>query len=219
MKLNLIGALFVAVISATGCGTMISGSKKTVQIKAQEGAKISVVNADGKRVVSGTTSLTADLPRGAGYWRAAGYQVNVSQPGYKSKSVDILPTFNGWYLLNVFPIVGSIGALIIDPIYGGFYSLDTDALDINLDPIGSAADIANSSREAEAERLAKASPVSRHDYTATQKAKELQCTPLASPVVSGYRTALETLTFECQDGRKLSFACSSIEGCGLRGNN
>lgn len=215
MKLALLAALAIASIT-TGCGTMISGSTKTVEIKAQPGAKIAIVNADGQHVTSGTTALTAELPRGMSYWRPAGYQVNVSQAGYKSKSVDILPTFNGWYLLNVLPVIGTIGAIIIDPIYGGFYSLDTDRLDIALEPVGGNADLA--SRTLEAERAAKRSPVSRHDYTATQKAKSLGCVPLASPVVAGYRTGIETLTFECQDGRKLALACSSIDGCDTSNN-
>lgn len=211
MKQGLIAALVIASIS-TGCGTMISGSTKTVEIKAQEGAKISVVNSVGQQVASGTTALTADLPRGMGYWQAAGYQVRVSQPGYKAQSVDLLPAFNGWYAANfALPFIGAIGLLIVDPMSGAFYTLDKDQVDISLEPIGGNADLA--ARISEAERVAKTSPVSRHDYTATQKAKAVGCTPLASPVVSGYRTALETLTFECKDGRKLSFACSSIDGC------
>jgi len=190
---------------------MVSGSTQTVEIKAKEGAKIAIINADGKHVVSGTTALTAELPRGMGYWRPAGYQVKVSQPGYQSKSVDILPTFNGWYLGNFIPFVGIIGGLIVDPISGAFYSLDQDRIDVTLDPIGGRADIEG--RVAEAEQRARNWPVSKHDYTATQKAKAVGCVPLASPMVSGYRTALETLTFECRDGRKLAFACASTDGC------
>ena len=99
MKLALLAATAITIVT-TGCATVISGTTETVQIKAQEGAKIKVLDARGREAASGTTELTADLPRGTGYWRAAGYQVKVSQPGHKTKSIDILPAFNPWYLTN-----------------------------------------------------------------------------------------------------------------------
>lgn len=210
MKRALVTATAITIFT-TGCATVISGTTKTVQIKAQEGAKITVLDTNGRQAASGTTELTTDLPRGTGYWKAAGYQVKVSQPGHKAKSVDILPAFNPWYLTNLTPFVGIIGGLIVDPLSGAFYTFDKDQLDITLDPIGSNPDLA--SRIFEAELQARKYPVSRHDYTARQAAKAAGCAPMASPRVDNHNTASEKFTFQCMDGKNLSLACSGYTGC------
>ncbi|QRM19473.1 hypothetical protein GBK02_08710 [Dechloromonas sp. TW-R-39-2] len=210
MKRALLTATAITMFT-TGCATVISGSTQTVQIKAPEGAKIAVLDNNGRPAASGVTELTADLPRGTGYWRAAGYQVKVSQPGYKAKSVDILPAFNPWYLLTLTPYIGIIGGLIVDPLSGAFYTFDKDRLDITLDPVSNNVELAN--RIYEAEQQAKTYPVSRHDYTARQAAKAAGCLPLASPKVDNYNTASERLTFQCVDGKNLALTCSGYTGC------
>lgn len=204
--------LVAAALISSGCASIVSGSNKTVQINATPESNISIVNGNGSGVASGKTKMSVELPTGSGYFKAQGYQVKVSQAGYRTKTVDILPSFNPWYLGNfLLPFVGTIGGLIVDPNTGAFYTLSPTQIDLELEPTG--VDIALLNRENSAIQRARGFRVSKHDYTAAQRAKELGCTQLASPEVKDIGSARETLTYECRSGQTLAVVCLSGGDC------
>jgi uncharacterized protein YceK len=205
-------ALLAVVLLSSGCASIVSGPTKTIQINATPGSNISIVNTTGNNVATGKSQMAVELPTGSGYFRAQGYQVKVSQPGYHTKTVDILPRFNPWYLGNMaFPFVGTIGFLAIDPVTGAFFTLSPSLIDVELEPTGQ--DIALINRENAAIKRASAYPVSRYDYMGKERAKQLKCVQLASPEVKSLGKGEETLVFECRDGRSLVVVCSSGIGC------
>ncbi len=156
--------------------------------------------------------MTVELARGSGYFKAQGYQVKVSSPGYHTKAIDIRPRFNPWYLGNVpFLWFGAIGGFIVDPNTGAFYTLAPDQLDVDLEPTGQ--DIGAIQREASIIKRAASFKVSKHDYTGAQRAKALGCMQLATPEVKNLGEAAETLIYECRDGRTVTMVCRSGMGC------
>lgn len=205
--------LFAIALLSSGCASVISGPTKTVQIDSPiPGSSASIVNASGSRVASGPLPMTVELARGSGYFKAQGYQLKVSSPGYHTKSVDILPRFNPWYLANgLFIFVGAIGAFIVDPNTGAVYTFNEDQLDVDLLPTGQ--DIGAMQREALVIKQAARFKVSKHDYTGAQQAKALGCAQLATPEVKNIGEASETLIYECRDGRTVTMVCRSGMGC------
>jgi hypothetical protein len=156
--------------------------------------------------------MTVELARGSGYFKAQGYQVKVSSPGYHTKAVDILPRLNPWYLANaLFPIIDVIGGFIVDPITGAVYTFREDLLDVELEPTGQ--DVEAMRREALVIKRAASFKVSKHDYTGAQRAKTLGCQQLATPEVKNLGEAAETLIYECRDGRTVTMVCRSGMGC------
>ena len=204
--------LAIALLSS-GCASVISGPTKTVQIDSPiPGSSASIVNASGARVVSGPLPMTAELARGSGYFKAQGYQVKVSSPGYHTKLFDIRPRLNPWYLANgLFPFVGAIGAFIVDPNTGAFYTFQEDQFDVDLEPTGQ--DVEAMRREVLVIKRAASFKVSKHDYTGAQRAKALGCMQLATPEVKNLGEAAETLIYECRDGRTVAMVCRSGMGC------
>jgi hypothetical protein len=55
--------------------------------------------------------------------------------------------------------------------------------------------------------------ISKFDYTAQEKAKELKCDAQGSPNIEPSKIGGEILTFSCRDGRQLALHCAAGLGC------
>lgn len=200
----------VTAIALSGCASIFSGTTQEVGIRTTPGANFTVTNSYGSQVASGESPAAVNLTRGASYFSPHSYKVKMSKPGYKSKTVDVVPGMNPWYFGNIL-LGGFVGMVIVDPLTGAMFKLYPRDIDIQLEPTG---EDGGAVRQDETNlQKTRLSPTSRNDYTARQKAHELNCVPMGDPTVDGLNTAKEIITFACRDGRQLTLQCQSGEGC------
>jgi hypothetical protein len=151
-----------------------------------------------------------DLKRGAGYFSPQSYQVKLSKQGYRSKVVEIVPGINPWYFGNL--LFGAfVGMVIVDPLTGAMFKLLPNNIDTELEPTGQ--DFGELEQEQLMLEKTRNHLLSRHDYSAREKAREMNCAPMGNPAVEGINTPAETITFLCRDGRQLAVQCLSGRGC------
>ena len=102
-----------------------------------EGATFSITNRAGEKIHAGVTPATVTLNRGAGYFKAETYTVRFEKEGFSSKEFVVSGQVNGWYFGNI--IFGGIvlGMLIVDPLSGAMFTLDSDKVDMVLESLGS----------------------------------------------------------------------------------
>ena len=133
--------LFVAGISAfalSACATIIGSTTQPVSFKSTpEGAALTITNRAGEKIHAGATPATVTLNRGAGYFKAESYTVRYEKDGYSPKEFMVSGNVNGWYFGNI--IFGGLvlGMLIVDPLSGAMFTLDTDKVDQALEAVGS----------------------------------------------------------------------------------
>ncbi len=127
--------IFISAVLLSSCATIISGSKKPVDIRTDPlSANISITDRKGHEVFKGTSQAVVRLRTGAGYFVPARYTVKISYPGYKDKTIEIRASLNGWYFANIF-IEGSLGMLIIDPATGAMWRLKNLVIDEKLEKL------------------------------------------------------------------------------------
>lgn len=128
MKTQLIvtAALF-ALMPLAGCGTLTGGSRRSVHLTSEPaGAQVTIADASDKTVFTDVTPCTAKLCPGAGYFRAAKYTVTFTKPGCRTVTQEIKHGINGWYIAGNFFFGGLIGWLVIDPLTGAMWTLDSN---------------------------------------------------------------------------------------------
>jgi len=122
MKLIHLG-LLAAVLSLTGCASIVSKTKWPVAFQSDPpGAQVTVVDESGKTVRQGVTPTTIKLASGSGYFKAQNYQVDMKLDGYKEHKGVIQADLNGWYFGNI-GFGGLIGMLAVDPATGAMWRL------------------------------------------------------------------------------------------------
>ncbi len=125
----LIGATFIIL---SGCATIVSKSVYPISITSNPpGAKITVMDRNGINIYTATTPATLKLNAGAGYFVKASYTVTFEMPGYQSVTVPVYFSVDGWFYGNI--ALGIIfGGIIIDPLTGAMWKLDTKTIDETL---------------------------------------------------------------------------------------
>lgn len=209
--------LLAVAVLCSGCASIFSGTTQDVSIRTTPGARYSISNSSGSQIASGESAGTVQLTRGVGYFSPQAYKAKISKEGYQTKIVDITPGINPWYFANIL-LGGVVGMVIVDPLTGAMFNLNPSMIDAELDPISGRTDSNSTTRQSgnqpDGQYSAKQlRPVSRFDYTASKLAKDKQCLAKDSPEVGDHGKAVETLTFQCQDGRRLAITCTSLEGC------
>lgn len=215
--MNKFSPLLAVAVLCSGCASIFSGTTQDVSIRTTPGARYSISNSNGSQIASGESAGTVQLQRGVGYFSPHAYKAKISKEGYQTKIVDITPSINPWYFANIL-LGGAVGMVIVDPLTGAMFNLNPSMIDAELDPIAGGTDPQPTTRPQENQRNGQRSakqlrPVSRFDYTASRLAKDKQCLAKDSPEVDNYGKAVETLTFQCQDGHRLTMTCGSLEGC------
>lgn len=131
MKTTFAAAISIFALSA--CATIVGSTSQPVTFKSTpEGATFSITNRAGQKVHSGMTPATVTLSKGAGYFKAETYTVKYEKAGYAPKEFAVTGNVNGWYFGNI--IFGGIivGMLIVDPLTGAMFTLDSDNADQTL---------------------------------------------------------------------------------------
>lgn len=117
---------------SSGCATIMSKTTYPVRIMSMpDQAEVSIFNLSGRVVFTGQTPVTAILASSFGYFQKAVYRITISKEGYDPQSFTISASLNEWYLGNL-AFGGLIGFLIVDPLTGAMYKLDTTLLEVEL---------------------------------------------------------------------------------------
>ncbi len=124
-----LGALAVAA-ALSGCATIVGHPTQAVPVTSTPSeAAITVVDEAGAEVFKGTTPTTVTLAKSTGhYWGKKSYTVTISKDGFKSQSVPITASANGWYLAGNLVFGGAIGYFAVDPFNGNMYTLSPEAV-------------------------------------------------------------------------------------------
>lgn len=75
--------------------------------------------------LTGTTPSTVTLAAGEAYFQAKTYTITFSKQGYADQYATVKATLSGWYFGNII-FGGLIGFLIVDPISGKMWKLQSD---------------------------------------------------------------------------------------------
>jgi len=128
-KTLLIASLAIFVSS---CASIVSKSSSPVIINSTpREAAVEVFDRNGVSIYSGRTPAHLTLKHSNGFFKRAIYRVKISLEGYESREVTIDSHVNGWYFGNLL-FGGVIGFLIVDPLTGAMYKLDTQDVDETL---------------------------------------------------------------------------------------
>lgn len=124
-----------ALVSFTGCASIMSGGRKNVRIESNPpGAHVTVRNTKGMEVASLNTPAVASLNRGTGFFVPANYIATIEKPGYQPVECKIQPYLNPWYFPGNVVAGGLLGLLIIDPATGAMYGLAPSQIHADLVP-------------------------------------------------------------------------------------
>ncbi|MBC7934059.1 MAG: hypothetical protein H7Y86_01690 [Rhizobacter sp.] len=123
----------------SSCATIFGKSSYPFRISTDPaGAEVSVTNKKGKEIFKGASPANITLKSGAGYFSRSEYQVKISSTGYAEQVIPVNFKMNGWYFGNIL-LGGVIGMLIIDPISGAMWKLETADINATLVKTNSAA--------------------------------------------------------------------------------
>ncbi|MGE5470818.1 MAG: hypothetical protein ACM3X0_08490 [Bacteroidota bacterium] len=113
-----------------GCATIMGSPTQTVPISSTPSeAKIMVKDEAGVEVFSGQTPTSVTLNKSTGrYFGGKTFTVTISKPGFKTQSIPVVASPNGWYIGGNIIFGGLIGWLIVDPLNGNMYSLSPEAI-------------------------------------------------------------------------------------------
>ncbi len=119
-------AASIAMISLAACASIVSDSEGVVTISSNPtAAQIAIADQSGIEVYRGTTPATITLDASAGYFDGQEYTITFSKEGYDPTTVKVDSRINGWYVGNIV-FGGFIGWLIVDPLTGAMWALDTE---------------------------------------------------------------------------------------------
>ena len=128
-----LGALAVAA-ALSGCATIVGHPTQDIPVASSPSdASIRIVDEAGVEVFKGSTPTTVTLPKSTGhYWGKKSYTVTIAKDGFKSQSVPITASPNGWYLGGNLLFGGVIGYFAVDPFNGNMYTLSPEAVNATL---------------------------------------------------------------------------------------
>lgn len=139
MKKTLLSLAMLAIATPTlltSCATIFGKSSYPVSINSNPvGANISITDKKNKEIFKGQTPTTVTLKSGAGYFSKAEYQLKISSAGFSEQIIPINFKMNAWYFGNipfVLGVAGFLGALVIDPVTGAMWKLDTPPINVTL---------------------------------------------------------------------------------------
>lgn len=126
-------SVLLGIAFLSGCATLFSASAYDIRIDSEpDGAIVTVTDQAGDDVYQGETPTVVSLEASAGYFEGATYTVTVSHPDYRTQSVEISSTIDGWYWGNIL-LGGLIGMLAVDPVTGAMWTLNPQDLNVVLE--------------------------------------------------------------------------------------
>jgi hypothetical protein len=132
MKKLLFSAILFSSFTLISCASIISGGSQKLTFNSDpQGAKVQVINKNGKLVKIANTPFTAKLKRGSDFFTGEDYTVKYTLENYQPYETNISTSLNGWYVGN-FIFGGLLGFLIIDPLTGAMWKIDSEEVNVIL---------------------------------------------------------------------------------------
>lgn len=130
MKYLILILMALSPLYLTGCATIVGDKTQTIPISSTPSeAKIMVTDEKGVQVFQGQTPTSVTLNKSDGsYWGGKSFTVDISKPGYKTQTIPITSSANGWYIGGNFIFGGLIGWFIVDPLNGAMYTLSPEQI-------------------------------------------------------------------------------------------
>jgi len=123
--------LFVFCFLVSGCASILSDSSYPVTINSYpDQANITITDEKGMELYKGKTPSTITLKAGDSYFHGKDYRITFKKDGYEAQTAFIHRTLDGWYVGNIL-FGGLIGILIVDPLTGAMWKLDSPLI-VNL---------------------------------------------------------------------------------------
>ena len=123
----------------SSCATIFGKSSYPFTVTTNPaGADVTITNKKGKEIFKGKSPASVTLKSGAGYFSRAEYQVKLNSPGFQEQILPVNFKMNGWYFGNLL-IGGILGMLVIDPISGAMWKLETKEINTSMTPSNSSA--------------------------------------------------------------------------------
>ena len=130
MKWTNLILVLALVMFATGCATIISGKHQDVSFSSSPSGAAVYIDGMNRAITPATIGLERKKKR---------QQVRIELPGYEPYEMVITRGFNGWYVGNL--VFGGLIGLIVDPITGAMYKLNTDMVSTSLRQSGGTASV------------------------------------------------------------------------------
>lgn len=126
---KIILSLLVSAGLLSGCATVMGkNAPYPVSITSTpDEAQFTVSNRAGLTVAHGVTPQTILLKAYAGPYRGETYTITFNKTGYKSHTIQLDSTPNGWYVGGNLIFGGLLGWLVVDPLTGAMFSLPSSA--------------------------------------------------------------------------------------------
>ncbi len=123
--LPIVSVLVIFCFLISSCASIISKSQYPVTISSSpDQAEITIYDEDGMKIYKGKTPTTVTLKAGDAYFDGKDYIVHFAKEGYEKQTVTISSKLDGWYVANLL-FGGLIGLLIVDPLTGAMWKLDS----------------------------------------------------------------------------------------------
>lgn len=128
MKKSAIAA--VVALALSGCATIMGSPTQTMPIASTPSdANVVIVDESGVEVFSGQTPTTVTLNKSTGkYWGKKSFTVTITKAGFKTQTIPVTATANGWYIAGNFVFGGLIGWFAVDPFSGNMYTLSPESV-------------------------------------------------------------------------------------------
>lgn len=128
--------LLCSVLLFSSCASIFTKTSYPITINSEpNGAKVTIVNKEGKEVFSGKTPLSTKLDASTKYMSGERYTVTISKAGYEDNVSYVGAKIEGWYWGNIL-FGGLIGMLVVDPLTGAMFKTDTESINVTLDKEG-----------------------------------------------------------------------------------
>jgi hypothetical protein len=119
-------AVSLPILCLAACASIVSDSKEVVTISSNpSAAQIAITDQSGVEVYRGNTPASVTLDASAGYFDGQEYTIAFSKEGYAPTTIKVDSRINGWYVGNIV-FGGLIGWLIVDPLTGAMWTLNTE---------------------------------------------------------------------------------------------
>jgi hypothetical protein len=117
-------------LALCGCASIVGNPTQTLPISSTPSeAKVVITDEAGAEVFAGATPTSVTLNKSTGkYWGGKSFTVLISKPGYKTQSIPVTSSPNGWYIGGNLVFGGLIGWFAVDPFNGNMYTLSPEAI-------------------------------------------------------------------------------------------
>lgn len=120
MRKSIISCSLALTFLASGCATIVSGSKQNVKFSSNPSTASIFID----EVEVGKTPFEIKLAR------KSEHSVMIKLEGYQTYQTNLTKKFNAWYIGNI--LIGGLIGLVIDPITGAMYNLSPDEINAEM---------------------------------------------------------------------------------------